>query len=107
MRRFFDTPPESPESDNCENGQPACGPLEPIVGGTLALMSHYARMPSLSASDKIARNLALLARHPQASTQLQTVCSRLFLQWLGPVQPQDLTPETQWRDVWPMPPQPQ
>lgn len=84
---------------------PACDPpIEPIVGGTLALMSHYARTPNLAAADKIARNLALLARHPQASSELQTVCSRLFLQWLGPLQLQDAPPEGQWRDVMPEPP---
>ena len=35
--------------------------LEPIIGGTLALLTHYARMPNLAAADKIARNLALIA----------------------------------------------
>jgi hypothetical protein len=76
-------------------------PIEPIVGGTLALMSHYARTPNFAAADKIARNLALLARHPDASDELQTVCSRLFIQWLGPTGLQDMADDGQWRDVLP------
>ena len=79
-------------------------PLEPIIGGTLALLTHYARSPSLSTADCIARNLALIARHPEASSALQSTCTRLFTDWLGPLQPQDTAPDAQWRDVWPMPP---
>ena len=78
--------------------------IEPVLAGTLALMSHYARTPSLAAADKIARNLALLARHPEATAELQTICGRLFLQWLGPLQLQDAPAEGQWRDVFPEPP---
>jgi len=78
--------------------------LEPIIGGTLALLTFYARSPNLAAADKIARNLALIARHPEASAALQTVCTRLFTDWLGPHEAQDGPPEDDWRDVWPMPP---
>jgi hypothetical protein len=78
--------------------------MEPIIGGTLALLTFYARTPNLSAADKIARNLALIARHPDASAALQTVCIRLFRDWLGPLEAQDGVPENAWRDVWPMPP---
>jgi hypothetical protein len=78
-------------------------PIDGIIGGTLALMSHYARTPSLSAADKIARNLALLARHPAASDGMQALCTRLFLQWLGPVETQDESPAERWRDVMPLP----
>ena len=78
--------------------------LEPIIGGTLALLTHYARSPNLAAADKIARNLALIARHPDASTALQTVCTRLFTDWLGPLDVQDGAAGCEWRDVWPMPP---
>jgi hypothetical protein len=84
----------------------ACTPqasLEPILGGTLALLTFYARTPNLAAADKIARNLALIARHPEASAALQTVCTRLFTDWLGPLQVQDAAPGGEWRDVWPMP----
>jgi hypothetical protein len=77
--------------------------LDPIIGGTLALLSHYARMPDLAVSDRIACNLALIARHPQASATLQAMCSGLFADWLGPVEPQDTPRDTGWRDVWPMP----
>ncbi len=77
--------------------------LEPIIGGTLALLTHYARMPNLAAADKIARNLALIARHPDASAALQTVCTRLFTDWVGPVEVQDAPRGGEWRDVWPMP----
>lgn len=78
---------------------PACGPLEPIIGGTLALLTFYARTPHSAAADKIARNFALIARHPQASERLQTVCTRLFLDWLGPTTTNDEAPESQWRTV--------
>jgi hypothetical protein len=78
--------------------------LEPIIGGTLALLTHYARMPNLAAADRIAGNLALIARHPDASSALQTVCTRLFTDWLGPLEVQDAPPGTEWRDVWPTPP---
>jgi hypothetical protein len=76
------------------------GALEPIIGGTLALLTFYARTPHLVAADKIARNLALIARHPQASEALQTVCTRLFLDWLGPCRTSDEPTERQWRTVF-------
>ena len=83
---------------------PAAAPqLEPIIGGTLALLTHYARMPNLAASERIACNLALIARHPQASAALQAVCTGLFTDWLGPLEVQDAPPGSEWRDVWPMP----
>jgi hypothetical protein len=78
--------------------------LDPIIGGTLALLTHYARMPNLAASDRIACNLALIARHPEASAALQAVCIGLFTDWLGPVELQDTPCGSEWRDVWPMPP---
>jgi hypothetical protein len=78
--------------------------LEPIIGGTLALLTLYARMPNLAASDRIACNLALIARHPEASVALQAVCTGLFTDWLGPVEVQDAPRGSEWRDVWPMPP---
>ena len=88
----------------CAEADPAAAPgLEPILGSTLALLTHYARMPNLAASDRIACNLALIARHPQASSDLQAVCTGLFADWLGPVEPQDTPRGSEWRDVWPMP----
>jgi hypothetical protein len=94
-------PPSTPAQPAPE---PAHARLEPIIGGTLALLTYYARMPNLAAADKIARNLALIARHPDASAALQTVCTRLFTDWLGPLEVQDAAPGREWRDVWPMPP---
>jgi len=91
-------------ADDAASSSPvACGPLEPIIGGTLALLTHYAKTPHLAAADKIARNLALIARHPQAGERLQTVCTRLFLDWLGPVETHDEPPERQWRTVFAAP----
>ena len=78
--------------------------LEPIIGGTLTLLTHYARMPDLAVSERIACNLALIARHPDASSALQAVCTGLFTAWLGPLEVQDASPGSEWRDVWPMPP---
>jgi len=88
-----------------ETQPPAVVPrLDPIIGGTLALLTHYARMPNLSASDRIACNLALIARHPEASAALQSLCTGLFTDWLGPLEVQDAPRGSEWRDVWPMPP---
>lgn len=89
-------------SDAANTAEPA--KLEQIIGGTLALLTHYARAPHLSAADRIACNLALIARHPDASVALQNICTRLFTDWLGPLQLQDSSADAQWRDVWPMPP---
>jgi|GEM_PF-1457071 len=94
----IDARPEGP-------GAAPCGmPLEPIIGGTLALLTFYARTPHLAAADKIARNLALIARHPQASERLQTVCTRLFLDWLGPTATQDEALPLAPRAAHPAPP---
>jgi hypothetical protein len=94
-------------STRAETDPPAAAGLEPILGSTLSLLTHYARMPDLSLADRIARNLALIARHPQASTALQSVCTGLFTDWLGPLDVQDAPCGGEWRDVWPMPPLPQ
>jgi hypothetical protein len=78
--------------------------LQPVIGGTLLLLSHYAQAPDLAAAERIAHHLALIARHPDASDGLQHICTQLFAAWIGPVRLQDLPAERQWRDVWPMPP---
>ncbi len=84
---------------------PAAAPgLEPIIGGTLALLTHYARMPDLKVSERIACNLALIARHPEATATLRSMCTHLFVAWLGPLDVQDGAVGGEWRDVWPMPP---
>ena len=79
------------------------GRLEPIIGSTLELLTHYARMPDLRISERIACNLALIAKHPQASEVLRAMCTQLFATWLGPLEPQDALVGSEWRDVWPMP----
>jgi hypothetical protein len=66
---------------------PAAASPDPLIGGTLALLSHYARTQHLGAAQKIARNLALLARHPGVSPPLQTLCHQLFADWLGAAEP--------------------
>jgi hypothetical protein len=91
-------------ADRDEPPSAAPSRLEQIIGGTLALLTHYARTPNLSAADRIARNLALIARHPEASAALQAVCTGLFTDWLGPLEVQDAPRGGEWRDVWPMPP---
>jgi hypothetical protein len=69
------------------SGQPRKTPPpaspDPLIGSTLALLSTYARTQQLGAAQKIARNLALLAQHPGVSAPLQSVCNRLFEDWLG------------------------
>ena len=62
---------------------------DPLIAGTLALLSHYARTQHLGAAQKIARNLALLAQHPGVSPPLQTICERLFVDWLGAAERDD------------------
>lgn len=62
---------------------------DPLIAGTLALLSHYARTQQLGAAQKIARNLALLAQHPGVSPQVQTICERLFADWLGAAERDD------------------
>jgi hypothetical protein len=74
-------------------------PAEALIGVTLALLTLYARSPNLEAADQIACNLALLARHEQVARPLQTICGRLFVDWLGPLQLQDVGPERHWKDV--------
>ncbi|MBX3643320.1 MAG: hypothetical protein KF720_09660 [Rubrivivax sp.] len=88
------------------NASPApadAGGLEPIISGTLTLLTHFARMPDLAVSERIACNLALIARHPQASPALQEVCAGLFTDWLGPLRLQDAPAGAEWGGVLPMP----
>lgn len=72
---------------------------EPLLAGTLELLTFYARHPSLAGADQIASQFARLARHPGMSDAMQGVCTRLFLEWLGPPDTQDTGPEQQWKDV--------
>lgn len=83
--------------------QPDTAALQPVIGGTLLLLSFYARTPHLGAADRIAHNLALIARHPEACDGLRRICAQLFASWIGPLEPQDTPRDDGWRDVWPMP----
>ncbi len=53
----------------------------------------------MAAADRIAANLAQLARHPRLSEPLRTLCTQLFVHWLGPVAMQDCAAHEQWKDV--------
>ncbi|MDY0331251.1 MAG: hypothetical protein RBR52_12270 [Thiomonas sp.] len=55
---------------------------EPLLAGTLALMTFYADKPSMAAIQKIGRNLQTLQQHPQISAELSVVCRRLATYWL-------------------------
>ena len=56
------------------------------------MLTFFARTSKLVATDGIARNLALIARQPEALATLQTVCTRLFIDWLGPQALRDAAP---------------
>lgn len=79
-------------------------PADPLIAGTLALLTLYARAPDLAAADRIAANLAQLARHPCVSDALRAQCTQLFLDWLGPIDTQDCPVHEQWKDVCEPPP---
>ena len=55
---------------------------EPLLAGTLALMTFYADKPSVAAIQKIGRNLQTLQQHPQLSAEMSIVCRRLAAYWL-------------------------
>ena len=56
--------------------------LEPLIAGTLALLTFYAQQPTVAAAQKIGRNLQILHQHPQISAELSIVCRRLAAYWL-------------------------
>ena len=74
-----------PPSAQTHDDTPCASP-DPLLGGTLALMSFYARTQHTGAARKIARNLALLAQHPELPPSLQIVCRRLFGDWVRAAQ---------------------
>jgi hypothetical protein len=55
---------------------------EPLLAGTLALMTFYVDKPSVAAMQKIGRNLQTLQQHPQLSAEMCVVCRRLAAYWL-------------------------
>jgi len=55
---------------------------EPLLAGTLALMTFYADKPCVATMQKIGRNLQTLQQHPQLSAEMCVVCRRLAAYWL-------------------------
>lgn len=56
--------------------------LEPLLAGTLALMTFYADRPNMAAVQSIGRNLQALQQHPQLSVEMCVLCQRLATYWL-------------------------
>jgi hypothetical protein len=54
---------------------------EPVIAGTLCLMSAAMHSQSPRAMLKIERNLELLSRHPGVTPNFRVICSRLARQW--------------------------
>ena len=71
----------SPEG-RIATGHAEAPPIEPLIAGTLALLTFYAQQPSAIAGQKIGRNLQTLHAHPQISVELSIVCRRLAAFWL-------------------------
>ena len=80
---------------------PAHARLEPIIVVPARPPTYYARTPNSAAADKIARNLAMIARHPTRRQRCRRGCSPTgWDRWKSRTSP----PGSEWRDVWPMPP---
>jgi hypothetical protein len=56
---------------------------EPVLAGTLCLMSAFRTTACPLMAGRIATNLALLADHPDLSPEFRRVCRRLIEQWNG------------------------
>jgi hypothetical protein len=56
---------------------------EPVLAGTLCLMSTFARCGCTRMAMKICDNLEWLATNPELSKEFRTVCARLLEQWEG------------------------
>lgn len=54
---------------------------EPILAGTLCLMSAYRQNACPLLAQKIVCNLTGLARHPDLSPEFRRVCERLAMGW--------------------------
>jgi hypothetical protein len=54
---------------------------EPVLAGTLCLMSLQATRNCVKGVSKICANLEWLATNPELSQELRTVCARLHEQW--------------------------
>lgn len=55
--------------------------IEPVIAGTLALMTHYTGRNCTCVSEKISANLALLSACPHLSPAFKNLCDRLKSDW--------------------------
>lgn len=64
-----------------EMSSPADPRPEAVIAGTLCLMSCYVQHPVPLYADRVAANLALMARADTLSPELRTICRRLAERW--------------------------
>lgn len=55
--------------------------IEPVIAGTLALMTHYPTRQCTCIAEKIRANLELLATCAHLSPPLRNLCERLKRDW--------------------------
>ncbi len=55
--------------------------IEPVIAGTLALMTQYPTRQCTCVAERISRNLELLAGCPHLSPPLRDLCQRLQGDW--------------------------
>lgn len=66
---------------DCETTPPRDAPPEAVIAGTLCLMSCYVQHPVPLYADRVAANLALMAKAAALSPELRTICRRLAERW--------------------------
>ena len=54
---------------------------EPVLAGTLVLMSIFRNSACPHAAQKIVHNLALLSNRPELSEEFRNLCGRLCEEW--------------------------
>jgi hypothetical protein len=52
-----------------------------VIAGTLCLMSCYVQHPVAIYAERVAGNLARMARFAELSPEMRTICSRLAQRW--------------------------
>lgn len=55
--------------------------IEPVIAGTLALMTHYPNRQCTCIAERISENLELLANCTHLSPPLRNLCERLKRDW--------------------------
>ena len=55
--------------------------LEPLLGATMCLMTHWMTSQDNAVANKIALNLESLVSHPNTSVKFKLVCERLRQRW--------------------------